>query len=72
MAGGTCDTLSISECGQVQRAIDGYIGVLAAARISLCVRRNFRDYAAVRRANGDVHLNQAFDAVFTRFGADDF
>jgi hypothetical protein len=66
------NTLSISECGQVQRAVDGYFGVLAAARISLCVRRNFRDYAAIRHANGDAHLNQAFDPVFTRFGADDF
>ncbi len=66
------NTLSISECGQVERAIDGYIGVLAAVRISLCVRHNFRDYAAVRHANGDAHLNQAFDPVFTRFGANDF
>jgi hypothetical protein len=64
--------LNIGECSQVQRAIDGYVEVLAAARISLCVRRNFRDYAAVRHANGDLHLNQAFDPVFTRFGADDF
>jgi hypothetical protein len=59
------NTLSISECGQVQRAIDGYIGVLAAVRISLCVRHNFRDYAAIRHSNGDTHLNQAFDPVFT-------
>jgi hypothetical protein len=66
------NTLSINESSRVQRAINGYIEVLAAARISLCVRRNFRDYAAIRRANGDVHLNQAFDPVFTRFGADDF
>jgi hypothetical protein len=66
------NTLSINECGQVQRAIDGYVGVLAAVRISLSVRRNFRDYAAIRHANGDVHLNQAFDPVFTRFGPDDF
>jgi hypothetical protein len=64
--------LNIDQCSQVQRAIDGYVETLAAARISLRVRRNFRDYAAIRHANGDVHLNQAFDPVFTRFGADDF
>jgi hypothetical protein len=64
--------LSINEYGEVRGAIDGYIAALAAVRISLCVRRNFRDYAAIRHANGDAHLNQAFDPVFTRFGADDF
>jgi hypothetical protein len=66
------NTLSVSERNQVQRAIDGYIGVLAPAKISLSVQRNFRSYAAVRHANGDVHLNQAFDPVFARFGTDDF
>lgn len=64
--------LSISECGQVQRAIDGYVEALAAHRTSLRVRHNFRDYAAIRYVHGDIHLNQAFDPIFTRFGSEDF
>ncbi len=64
--------LNINEFRSIQRAIDGYVEALAAIRISLNVRRNFRDYAAIRHAHGDVRLNQAFDPVFTRFGADDF
>lgn len=64
--------LSTSEFACVQQAIEGYIETFAVGGISLRVRRNFSDYAAIRRAHGDSHLNQAFDPIYTRFGPDDF
>lgn len=53
-------------------AIDQYTTALAVAGISLCVQQDFATYCTIRRAHGDVHLNQAFDPVCTRFGGDDF
>jgi hypothetical protein len=64
--------LSANESARIQRAIDSYIAVLGAAGISVRTGRDFDDYAAIRAAHGDTHLNQAFDPVFTRFGAGDF
>jgi hypothetical protein len=66
------DPLSSYDFACIQLAIDGYFEAFAAAGISLRVRRNFGNYAAIRRAHGDTHLNQAFDPIFTRFGSDDF
>ena len=66
------DPLSTNEFECIQLAIEGYIEAFAAADISVRVRRNFGDYAAIRYAHGDTHLNQAFDPTFTRFGSDDF
>ena len=66
------DRLATHEAARVQLAIEGSIAALDEAGISLHVRRNFSTYAAIRRAYGDVHLNQAFDPKETRFGHDDF
>lgn len=45
----------------IQRAIENYLTSFAAIGISLRLRRNFSTYVAIRRANGDTHLNQTFD-----------
>ena len=66
------DRLATHEAARVQLAIEGSIAALDEAGISLHVRRNFSTYASIRRAHGDVHLNQAFDPRETRFGHDDF
>jgi hypothetical protein len=66
------EPLSANESARIQRGIDGFTTALAAADISLRVCHDFGDYAAVRHAHGDTHLNQAFDPAFTRFGPDDF
>jgi hypothetical protein len=66
------DRLATYEAARVQLAIEGSIAALGEAGISLHVRRNFSNYAAIRRAHGDVHLNQAFDPRETCFGQDDF
>jgi hypothetical protein len=63
---------SIDESMAVQLAIEGYIASLADAGITLRVKRNFETYAAIRIANGVMHLNQAFDPRHVRFGNDDF
>jgi hypothetical protein len=56
----------------IQSAIEGYIVAGAQEGISLRMKRDFHKYAAVRRANGDAHLNQAFDPKFSRFTHRDF
>jgi len=60
------------EFGIVQRAIDGYAEVLHAHRLRLHVLRDFERYVAVRRAQDDHHLNQAFHPRHTRIGKRDF
>lgn len=64
--------LTSDEFARVQLAIEDYIEALGAIGIVVRVRRDFDDYAAMRRAQGDIHLNQAFDPAFTRFKPDDF
>ena len=64
--------LSIYQSMIVQRAIEYYIMSLAEVGISLRLRRNFTAYTAIRRANGDTHLNQAFDPRYIKFGDNDF
>jgi hypothetical protein len=66
------DQLATYEAARVQLALEASIAALGDAGISLHVRRNFSTYAAIRRAHGDVHLNQAFDPRETCFGHDDF
>ena len=66
------DRLTAYESARIQLAIEGSIGALNEAGISLHARRNFATYAAIRRAHGEVHLNQAFDPSESRFGHDDF
>lgn len=66
------DRLATYEAARVQLAIEGSVSALGEAGISLHVRRNFSTYAAIRRAHGDVHLNQAFDPRESCFGHDDF
>jgi hypothetical protein len=56
----------------VQQAIAGTLACLAEAGITVRVKQDFETYAAVRMANGAIHLNQAFDPRHARFGADDF
>jgi hypothetical protein len=63
---------NIDETTIVQRAIDGCIASLAEAGIALRLRRNFETYAAIRHANGTMHLNQVFDPRHATFGDDDF
>jgi hypothetical protein len=60
------------EFERVQRTIEDIIAALGEAAISLRVRRNFETYAAIRRANGENHLNQTFDHKEARFRRDDF
>jgi hypothetical protein len=55
-----------------QRAIEDYLASFATIGISLRLRRNFATYAAIRRAHGDSHLNQAFDPQYIKFGDNDF
>jgi hypothetical protein len=64
--------LNVKESVIVQMAIEGYVASLAEAGITLRVRRNFETYAAIRLANGVMHLNQAFDPRYACFGDDDF
>jgi len=70
--GKSVSPLSASEFARVQRAIERYSAALGGAEMSWRQRRDFGDYAAIRHAHGDTHLNQAFDPAFTRFGPDDF
>jgi hypothetical protein len=55
-----------------QMAVESHIASLVDAGIILRVRRNFETYAAIRLANGAMHLNQAFNPKHVRFGNDDF
>jgi hypothetical protein len=64
--------LNNEESKVVQLAIESYIEWLAWAGITVRVRRNFETYAAIRLANGIMHLNQAFDPRHVRFDNDDF
>jgi hypothetical protein len=53
-------------------AIERYLVALDAIGISLRVRHDFASYVAIRRMQGETHLNQAFDPARVRFGGDDF
>jgi hypothetical protein len=64
--------LSTEEHACIQQAIENYISSLGAEGIALRVRRNFETYIAIRHQHGDIHLNQAFDPKFVRFGPHDF
>ena len=63
---------NLDEAMVIQQAIENYIASCAVAGISLRLRRNFRNYAMIRSANGDQHLNQAFDPQYIKFKDDDF
>jgi hypothetical protein len=65
-------SLTNDEFARVQLAIEGYVEILAAIGITVRVRRDFDKYVAMRHAQGDIHLNQAFDPTFTCFKSDDF
>ncbi len=64
--------LTVYESACIQQVIEGSIAALGEAGILLHVRRNFDTYLAIRRTQGDIHLNQAFDPRETCFGEDDF
>jgi hypothetical protein len=64
--------LNIDQSMIVQQAIEYYTVSFATAGISLRLRRNFSTYAAIRHANGDTHLNQAFDPQYIKFSENDF
>jgi hypothetical protein len=64
--------LNRHEAAIIQQAIEHYIGSFAAIGITLRLRRNFVNYMAIRAANGDSHLNQAFDPKYVKFGDEDF
>lgn len=65
-------TSNLTELSTIQSAIEGHLEATARDRISLRVRQDFDKYAAIRRAHGDLHLNQAFDPRFTLFTDRDF
>jgi hypothetical protein len=64
--------LTSNESMIVQLVIENYIAAFAKNGITLRLRRNFATYAAIRQANGDDHLNQAFDPKYIQFGDEDF
>jgi hypothetical protein len=64
--------LTESEQQIIATAQRDFRALLAKGGISLQVRRDFREYTAIRRRHGDSHLNQAFDPQHVKFGADDF
>jgi hypothetical protein len=63
---------NIDEAKIIQQAIENYMVSLAAIGISLRLRRDFIAYAAIRKTNGNTHLNQAFDPQYIKFGDNDF
>jgi len=65
-------SLNMDESMIVQQAIEDHIAYLAEADITVRVRSNFETYAAIRLANGVMHLNQAFDPRHVCFSNDDF
>ncbi len=66
------DPLSTHEFACIQQAIEWYVEALAAHGISLRVRRNFSDYAAIRHAHCDTDPDQAFGPIPAAFGSEDF
>jgi hypothetical protein len=56
----------------IETAQSDFRAKLARNGIALHVRRDFREYTAIRRRHGDTHLNQAFDPKHVKFEADDF
>ena len=64
--------LTVEEAGFAQSTIDGCTAALERVGLFVRLRRNFDAYRAIRAANGDTHLNQAFDPRHTRFGGSDF
>jgi hypothetical protein len=65
-------SLTNKEFARVQLAIEQYVEGLAAIGLAVRVRRDFDNYVTMRHAQGDTHLNQAFDPAFTCFNSDDF
>jgi hypothetical protein len=65
-------SLSTDEAKIVQEGIENYMTSFAAIGISFRLRRNFATYAAIRQANGDTRLNQAFDPRHVKFADNDF
>ena len=62
----------VSERDVLNQAIDACYGAAERHRITFRIRKDFNEYVAVRRAHGDIHLNQAFDPAFTNFDYLDF
>jgi hypothetical protein len=56
----------------VETSGKNYLATLEKIGISLHVKHNFFKYRSIRRAHGDSHLNQAFDARHVELGAGDF
>lgn len=64
--------LTSHEAQSAHSAVEAYVAALERVDLSMRIRRNFDAYRAIRAANGDTHLNQAFDPRHTRFGGSDF
>ena len=64
--------LTDGEFDLVQRSIEAYLARLRDLELHVHVLRDFERYVAVRRANGEHHLNQAFDPAHTQFDRRDF
>jgi hypothetical protein len=56
----------------VQSSLSRYAIRLGKSGISLQVRQDFNGYMSIRLAEGDLHLNQAFDPQYVQLCADDF
>jgi hypothetical protein len=65
-------SLNNYETDHIQLAIAGYVEAFAEAGIALSVDRDFKNYAAVRRARRDCHSDQAFGPTPAALGPDDF
>ena len=68
----SCVKLSRGESKIINEARQQYLELLDRSKINLQVRFDFRNYGLIRRAQGDRHLNQAFDARCVEFGDGDF
>ena len=64
--------LTLNEAKFITAAQIKCLSVINDIGISLDRRTDFDAYRLIRRAHGDVHLNQAFDVQHAKFDAGDF
>jgi hypothetical protein len=57
---------------EIEEAQDKCLEWLKRSRINLQILSDFRNYGLIRRAQGDRHLNQAFDVRHVEFSDGDF
>jgi hypothetical protein len=64
--------LTLNEKNVVKATQIRCLSMINQIGISLHRRSDFDAYRLIRRAHGDIHLNQAFDVRHAKFGAGDF